>query len=422
MFQKIKNYFARYQNLSGNVFALSLVSLLNDTSSEIIYPLLPAFLALTLGASPFYIGLIEGFAESVAALLKLFSGYLSDKFNQRKLPVFIGYALASLTRPLLAFATGWQQVLAVRVTDRVGKGIRGTPRDALLAESVAPEKRGLAFGFNRAADHLGAVLGPVCAFVLLYFLASNPDNPTAQDYRQIFLFASIPVVLGLFVIGIFVKETPHEELAENGSMTPIKLSLREFDPNFKRFLAIIALFTLSNSTDAFLLLRAEQTGIPVAVLPLLWMALHFSKVVFSLVGGDLSDRIGRKKLIFTGWIVYALVYVGFAFVSEPWQAWALFIFYGIYFGFTEGVEKALVADLVGTPEKRGTAFGFYNLAFSIAVFPASILFGLLWDKFGASVAFLISASISVAAALLLLTVRNSNAAGGVMAGEINRST
>ena len=322
------------------MLALSLVSLLNDTSSEIIYPLLPAFLALTLGASPFAIGLIEGFAESVASLLKLFSGYLSDKFEQRKFPVFLGYSLASLTRPLLAFATSWQQVLFVRVTDRVGKGIRGAPRDALLAESVPPEKRGLAFGFNRAADHFGAVFGPVVAFILLSFLASNPDEPTAQDYRQVFLFASVPVVLGLFVIVFFVKEENAKAASGRRSLTPIKLSLKEFDGNFKRFLLIIALFTLSNSTDAFLLLRAEQAGIPVAVLPLLWMALHFSKVVFSLIGGDLSDRIGRKTLIFSGWIVYALVYAGFAFVETAWQAWALFIIYGVYFGLTEGVGKS----------------------------------------------------------------------------------
>ena len=404
MFQKVKKFFARYRNLSGNVFALSLVSLLNDTSSEIIYPLLPAFLALTLGASPFAIGLIEGFAESVAALLKLFSGYFSDRFNNRKLPVFFGYSLASLTRPLLAFAVSWQQVLAVRVIDRVGKGIRGTPRDALLADSVPPEKRGLAFGFNRAADHLGAVIGPVCAVVLLYLLANNPENPTEQDYRQVFLFASVPVALGLFVIVFFVKEKPHEPEDPNGTMTPIKLSLKEFDPNFKRFLIVIAVFTLSNSTDAFLLLRAEKAGIAPALLPILWMVLHFSKVLFSLVGGDLSDRFGRKATIFSGWIVYALVYAGFAFVNAEWQAWALFIVYGIYFGLTEGVEKALVADLVA-PEKRGTAYGFYNLAYSITVLPASVLFGLFWDRLGATPAFLISASISLCAAVLLLTIK-----------------
>jgi len=404
MFHQIKRWFSRYKNLPGNVLALSLVSLLNDTSSEIIYPILPTFLALTLGASPFFIGLIEGFAESVASFLKLFSGYLSDKFNRRKLPVFLGYSLASLTRPLLAFATTWQHVLFVRVSDRVGKGIRGAPRDAILANSVPAEKRGMVFGFNRAADHLGAVFGPVAAFLLLYFLASNPDEPTAQDYRQVFLFASIPVALGLFVIVFFVKEDAKTKLPEDFEPPKITLSLKAFDGNFKRFLFILALFTLSNSTDAFLLLRAEQAGIPVAVLPLLWMFLHFSKVVFSLVGGDLSDRIGRKKMIFAGWILYAVVYAGFAFVESAWQVWVLFLIYGAYFGLTEGAEKALVADLV-EPEKRGTAFGFYNLAFSITVFPASIIFGALWTKFGAETAFLVSAAISICAAGLLLTIK-----------------
>ena len=403
------SYFSRYKNLPRNVFALSFVSLLNDTSSEIIYPLLPAFLALTLGASPFAIGLIEGFAESVAALLKLFSGYLSDKFEKRKFPVFFGYALASLTRPILAFATGWHQVMAVRVVDRVGKGIRGAPRDAILAESVAPAERGFAFGFNRAADHLGAVIGPICAYFLLSHYAANPQNPTAEDYRHVFLFASIPVIFGLFIIGFFVNEKKRDETTSTINTAPIKLSLKEFDGNFKRFLAVIAIFTLSNSTDVFLLLRAEQSGIAPAVLPLLWMFLHISKVVFSLIGGDLSDKIGRKKLIFSGWMIYALVYAGFAFVSEPWQAWTLFLIYGVYFGLTEGVEKALVADLV-EPEKRGTAFGFYNLAFSITVLPASLLFGLFWTEFGAPAAFLISATVSVCAAILLLTVQTKTEA------------
>ncbi len=406
MLKRLKSFFSRYRGLSGNVFALSLVSLFNDTSSEIIYPLLPAFLALTLGASPFAIGVIEGFAESVAAFLKLFSGYFSDKFNSRKLPVFVGYSLAGVVRPILAFATSWPQVLFVRLTDRVGKGIRGAPRDALIAGSVAPEKRGLAFGFNRAADHLGAVFGPICASVLLFLLADNPSQPSARDYSQVFLFASAPVILGLFVIAFFVKEEPRPTDVDSNSK--IKLSLNEFDGNFKRFLVVIALFTLSNSTDAFLLLRAEQSGVAVAVLPLLWMALHFSKVVFSLIGGDLSDKFGRKTLIFTGWVIYAFVYAGFAFVTESWQAWALFIIYGAYFGLTEGVEKAFVADLVGAPEKRGTAFGFYNLAFSITVFPASLIFGALWTYLGAQYAFLTSASSSIAAAVLLLSIRNSS--------------
>jgi MFS family permease len=394
-------FFQRYRGLPPTVFALSFVSFLNDTSSDIIYPLLPAFLALTLGASPFAIGLIEGFAESVASILKLFSGYLSDKFGRRKLPVFLGYSLAAIVRPLLAFVTSWQQVLVVRMTDRIGKGIRGAPRDAILAASVPKEKRGLVFGFNRAADHLGAVVGPVIAYFLLTWLAENPDNPTAREYQNVFLFASIPVALGLLIIVGFVREEPKAPV--NGETMPIKFSLAAFDGNFKRFLAIVALFTLSNSTDAFLLLRAKEAGIAAAVLPLIWMALHFSKFFSSIIGGDLSDKVGRKLLIFTGWVIYALVYAGFAFAHSTWQIWALFIIYGFYFGLTEGVEKALVADLVDD-EKRGTAFGFYNLAFGITVFPASLLFGLIWNQFGSASAFLISASVSIVAALLLLTV------------------
>lgn len=394
-------FWQRYRGLPRNVLALSGVSLLNDTSSEIIYPLLPAFLALTLGASPFAIGLIEGFAESVASLLKLASGYLSDKFGTRKLPVFLGYSLAAITRPFLAFVTSWPQVLVVRMTDRVGKGIRGAPRDALIAAGVPKEKRGFAFGFNRAADHLGAVLGPVAAFLLLSWLAVDPSDPTAREYQQVFLFASVPVVIGIFVIVAFVREDTKPVTGVNNR---IKFSIREFDGNFKRYLGVLALFTLSNSTDAFLLLRAQQSGITPAVLPLLWMTLHFSKVVFSLIGGDLSDKLGRRVLIFSGWIVYALVYAGFAFASSAWQAWLLFIIYGAYFGMTEGAEKALVADMV-EEEKRGTAYGFFNLAYGITVFPASLLFGLIWSEWGATPAFLISASISLIAAILLLTIK-----------------
>jgi MFS family permease len=406
--EKKPRFWHRYRGLPPTVFALSAVSFLNDTSSEIIYPLLPAFLFLSLGATPFAIGLIEGVAESVASILKVFSGYLSDKFRKRKLPVFLGYSLAALARPLLAFATSWTHVLVVRMADRTGKGIRGAPRDALLAADVPEEKRGIAFGFNRAADHLGAVVGPVIAFLLLSYLAADPENPTTLEYQRVFLFASIPVAIGLFVIVFFVKEEKRA-IESKKDQNPIRFSLREFDGNFKRFLFVIALFTLSNSTDAFLLLRAEQAGIPPAMLPLLWMVLHFSKVFSALIGGDLSDRIGRKALIFSGWVVYAMVYIGFGYINAPWQAWALFVLYGLYFGLSESAEKALVADMV-EPEKRGTAFGFYNLAFGITVLPASLMFGFLWYQFDASTAFLASSVISLAAAGLLLTVKTPRVA------------
>jgi len=398
-------FLSRVRGLSGNVLALSAVSLLNDTSSEIIYPLLPAFLALILGASPFAIGLIEGIAESVASLLKLFSGYVSDRFGNRKLPVFLGYALAALTRPFLAFVTTWPQVLIVRTADRIGKGIRGSPRDALIASSVPRERRGFAFGFNRAADHMGAVLGPVIAFLLLFFLAIDHDNPTEKEYQHVFLYASIPVVLGLIVIVLFVHEKKHDMNGE--TRAPISLSLKGFDANFKWFLVVIALFTLSNSTDAFLLLRAQQSGIAPPLLPLLWMVLHISKVLSSLVGGHLSDVIGRRSLIVSGWVVYALVYAGFAFVGSPWQAWTLFVIYGVYFGLTEGTEKALVADLV-PEEKRGTAFGLYNLAYGITVLPASLWFGFVWTEYSAAAAFLASACVSVIAAVLFLNLKLKN--------------
>jgi MFS family permease len=387
----------RYVTLPRNVLALSFVSLLNDTSSEIIYPLLPAFLALTLGASPFAIGLIEGFAESVSSILKLFSGYLSDRFDTRKWPVFFGYSLAAFTRPILAFVSSWPQVLIVRVADRMGKGIRGAPRDALIASSVSRRERGFAFGFNRAADNLGAVLGPMAAFLLLTLFAANQDDPKAAEYQLVFFFASVPVVAGLLVVFFFIKD---ERLRKDDDPEPVRFTLAGFDRNFKRLLVVIAIFTLSNSTDAFLLLRAQQTGIHPAALPLLWMVLHLSKVGSSLVGGGLSDRFGRKKLIVAGWIVYALVYCGFAFVNTPWQSWTLFIIYGVYFGLTEGVEKALVADLVHE-NRRGTAYGLYNLAIGITVFPASLLFGLAWTELNASTAFLISAAVSVSAAIAM---------------------
>ena len=393
----------RYRSLPRNVLALSAVSLLNDTSSEIIYPLLPAFLALSLGASPFAIGLIEGFAESIASLLKLASGYISDRFGSRKFPVFLGYSLAAVMRPFLAFVTTWPQVLVVRMADRVGKGIRGAPRDALIAESVPTGQRGFAFGFNRAADHLGAVFGPIAGFVLLLIFAADTKNPTISEYQQVFLFASVPVVVGLLIIAFVVREQPKP--IEDAARPP-NLSLKGFDPNFKRFLVVIAIFTLSNSTDAFLLLRASDAGISPVVLPLLWMTLHFSKVVSSLVGGDLSDRLGRKTLIIAGWVIYAFVYVGFAFVSSAWQCWLLFIIYGMYFGLTEGVEKAFVADMV-PEEKRGTAYGLYNLAFGITVFPASLIFGLIWSQYGAQAAFLISSAVSVLSIILLTTVKSA---------------
>jgi MFS family permease len=413
MDERMPGLWQRYRRLPRNVFAISLVSLLNDASSEIIYPVLPLFLTLHLGASPKIIGIIEGAAESVSSLLKLFAGYFSDRRGRRKGLVVGGYALASFARPLLAFATSWAHVFAIRLTDRVGKGIRSAPRDAMVADAVPLEQRGIAFGFHRAMDHMGAVIGPLIGYLLFYLLAANRDAPSASDYAKVFLFASVPALAAVLVAVFFVREKPREkpqQPADAEDAKPPSLSLRGFDRNFKRFLFIVALFTLSNSTDAFLIKRANDVGVGVATIPLLWAALHLVKVLSSLIGGDLSDRLGRKRLIASGWLFYAAVYAGFAFVSSAWMAWALFLVYGIYFGLAEGAEKALVADLVRT-EQRGTAYGLYNLAFSITVLPASLLMGALWNLHGAETAFLVSAGIGTIAALLLLSMVRADARG-----------
>ncbi len=393
----------RYRKLPRNVFAISLVSLLNDISSEIIYPLLPAFLLLTLNASAGAVGIIEGTAESISSLLKLFAGYFSDKRGRRKGFVVFGYAVSSFVRPLLALAATWYHVFALRLIDRMGKGIRSAPRDAMIADTVTVKERGLAFGFHRAMDHTGATLGPLVGYLLVLLFAADRNALTSGDFTKIFLLASVPAIAAVVVVTFFVRETYKRETAQTNGvpLTPVKLSLRGFDGNFKRFLVIIALFTLSNSSDAFLLLRAQDVGVSIVNIPLLWAVLHVSKVASSLYGGHLSDILGRRRLIVSGWILYAAVYAGFAFVANTFSVWILFLIYGIYFGLVEGAEKALVADLV-KPEQRGTAYGLYNLAFGITVLPASLLMGFLWDWRGPQTAFLVSAALGGAAAFLLL--------------------
>jgi MFS family permease len=399
----------RYRRLPRNVFVISLISLLNDASSEIIYPLLPLFLTLTLGASPKDVGLIEGMAESVSSLLKLFAGYFSDRRGRRKEWVVGGYALANVVRPLLGIATNWFQVLAIRLTDRVGKGIRTAPRDAMIADSVSAKERGLAFGFHRAMDHGGAVIGPLIGFLLITVVASDKNHASASDFKKIFLLASVPALAAVLVAIFGLRES---EMKGNGNgLTKPRLTLRGFDRDFRRFLLLVALFTLSNSSDAFLLLRARDAGILESNLLLLWAALHGTKVLSSLIGGDLSDRLGRRTLIVSGWLLYAAVYLGFAFVTTPGAAWTLFLIYGVYFGLAEGAEKALVADLV-RPDQRGTAYGLYNLAFGVTVFPASYIMGTIWDWYGPRAAFIMSASIGALAALLLLAVVSARPQSG----------
>ena len=381
---------------------LAAVSFLTDASSEIIYPLLPIFLTTVLGAGASAIGAIEGAAETTSALLKLASGWWSDRVRRRKPLVVAGYSLASLARPLIAVAQSPTHVLLIRLTDRVGKGVRGAPRDALIAESVGPHVRGRAFGFQRSADHAGAVVGPLVAFALLKW--------QHIDLRTVFLLAAIPGVLSVVVLVLGVREPARDIRAPVPASTKGPPPLRGVPMGrpFWTFLASVFLFTLGNSTDAFLILRANQLGVSVALVPVLWAALHVVKSAASIPGGALSDRLGRKPLILAGWATYAAVYFGFGRATESWHAWALFLAYGLFFGLTEGSERAMVADLVGS-ERRGTAFGWYNLAIGVGALPASILFGFLWDRVGPTTAFDVGAVLAVGAAAVLAAVRAPSA-------------
>ena len=384
-----------FLGLPGNIIALGVVSFLTDASSEMIYPILPLFLTVTLGAGPALIGIIEGIAESTASLLKFFSGYFSDRIRKRRPIILSGYSISTLARPLIALAGAWWQVLVIRFSDRVGKGIRSSPRDALIADSVDAANYGKAYGFHRSMDHAGAVAGPILATLILAYVTS--------DYRSLFLLAAIPGILSLLVILFFVKETRIDRKTPSQSLT---FSLKNFDSGFKMLLASVIVFTLGNSSDAFLLLRAKEAGVPAHLIPAIWAVLHIVKTLSSTPGGVMSDRVGRKRIIIAGWLVYGLVYLGFAYASSHLHIWILFIIYGIYFGMTEGVEKAFVADLV-PQHLRGTAFGLYNFAIGISALPASLLFGVIWQKAGMEYAFITGAGIAIVASVMLLGVKRS---------------
>jgi MFS family permease len=381
--------------LPRTVLALSLVSLLTDASSEIIYPLLPLFLTATLGASAGALGVIEGAAETTASLLKLVSGWWSDRVGRRKPLVVAGYAIASVARPLVAIAQSAGQVLAIRVSDRVGKGIRSSPRDALLADSVSPDQRGRAYGLHRAADNFGAVIGPLIAFAMLRW--------TSISLRHLFLVAAIPALFALIALVVGVREDPRPARLAAVSEARRPILAGGLPRRFWGYLAVLLLFTLGNSSDAFILLRASQLGVSAALLPIIWAMLHVVKSATSTPSGALSDRVGRVPLIVTGWLIFAAVYLAFGRATATWHAWALFAVYGTYFGLTEGVEKALVADLVPA-DKRGAGFGWYNLAIGLGALPASVIFGAVWDRWGAAAAFEMGAGLSALAAVALIFV------------------
>jgi MFS family permease len=398
------------RRLPRNVLALTTTSLLNDISSEMLINLLPLFLFNVLGVRTSVIGLIEGVAETTASLLKIFSGWFSDRIGMRKGLAVLGYSLSTFVKPLLYFATTWSWVLGVRFAERVGKGIRTAPRDALVADSIDERRRGLAFGVHRAGDTAGAVIGIAIALLVLLAAQRGSATLTRSSFQVIVLLSLIPAALAVIVLVLGVQEvSPTERVTDY--LRPKRAEeqiprTRGFDRRFRLFLLIMLLFTLGNSSDAFLILRAQTVGL--SVIGVMGMMLTFS-LVYALVSapaGVLSDRVGRRRLLIGGWVIYTLVYLGFARAEAGWQVWLLMSIYGVYYGLTEGVAKAFVADLVPV-DRRGTAYGLYNAVVGLAAFPASMVAGVLWqgvgrwDGFGPAAPFLLGAALALTASFLL---------------------
>jgi MFS family permease len=369
------------------VIGLGVTSFFTDVGSEMIFPLLPIFVA-SLGASTAFLGFVEGLADATSSLLKLASGYAADRVQRKKPLVLFGYGVAALVRPLIALATAPWHVLAVRVTDRMGKGLRASPRDVLIAASVSKEETGRAFGFHRAMDHAGAVVGPLVATALLGL---------GVPLRTVFWAALIPGALSVLAV-VTVRE-PKVRAPEH--MASPSAAQRRLPGSLRSYLAIVVLFALGNSSDAFLLLRAKDLGVPIASLPLLWAVFHVAKVVSTYLGGGWSDRIARPKLIVAGWSVYAGTYLAFGLATQAWQAWALFVVYGTYYGLTEPAEKALVKDLAPAGV-RGRAYGFYNFMTGVSAVPAGVLTGWLWQTWSPLVALAAGAGCAAAASVALV--------------------
>ncbi len=380
--------------VSRNVLVLGLVSLATDASSEMIYPLVPLFLTRVLGAPVAVVGLIEGLAEATASVLKGVSGWLSDRVGRRRPLVVAGYGLAAIAKPLLALAAGWPLVLAARVLDRFGKGVRGSPRDALIADSSPDGLRGRAFGFHRAMDQTGAVIGPLLVLPLLALFH--------QNLRALFVAAFVPAALGVAILTA-VRETGRGP--SPGAALP-RFHLRGTPAAFHRFLAVMLLFALGNSSDMFLILRARQLGIGTGAVVLLFAVYNAVYAAASYPAGVISDRIGRKRVMTAGLAVFALVYAGFGLARGPVWVWVLFAVYGLYQGLTDGTSRALVVDLV-SPELRATALGVYAMATGLAALPASVIAGLLWDKVGPAAPFLYGAALAALACSGSMLVRPS---------------
>ena len=387
------------RKLHPNIWVVTATSFLTDISSEMIVYLIPLFLSNILGVRTVVIGLIDGVAETTASLLKIYSGALSDKLGKRKELAVLGYALSTVAKPFLYFANTWGWVLGVRFADRAGKGIRTAPRDALVAASVDEKSRGLAFGLHRAGDTAGAFLGLGIASLIIWLTQSDASLLTRKTFQTAVLVSIVPAVLAVIVLALGAKE-----VAAAGKGSSVKrLTFTGIDARFKSFLLVIVLFTLGNSSDAFIVLRAQERGL--SVLQTMFMLMTFTAIYTVLSGplGALSDKVGRRRLIISGWLAYGLVYLGFAFSATGWHIWALFGLYGVYYAATEGTAKALVADLV-PDSQRGTAYGLFNAAIGLTALPASVIAGLLWQGLGAWTGFGASAPFFFGAVMALLAM------------------
>lgn len=374
-----------------NVFVAGLVSFFMDVSSEMIYPLVPLFLANVLGTNKSVIGLIEGIAESTASVLKVFSGWFSDRIGNRKWLMAAGYGISTLSRPLVALSSGWHHVMGSRFMDRFGKGVRTAPRDAVIAESSAKAHLGRAFGFHRAMDTMGAVVGPALAFFLLGLFSNN--------YRWVFWLSMIPGAIAVLLIVFFITEKK-KVVATVISERPT-LTIEHFDWRFKCFVAIATLFALGNSSDVFLILRAQQIGIPTVMIPVVYLVFNIVYSLSAVPAGIAADRFGRKRVILIGFVLFAAIYYGFATVRDPSAVWILFAFYGLFMGLTEGVQKAFLATII-PPAFKATAFGVYTTAVGLAMLPASLVGGWLWEHISPAATFYYGAITAVLSAALFV--------------------
>jgi MFS family permease len=388
--------------LHPNIFFLGLVSLLTDVSSEMIFTLVPLFVANVLGAGALAIGLIGGLSESTDAIFRIFSGRISDRIKKRKLLAVLGYGFSTIVKPFMLLANVWGGVLAVRFGDRVGKGIRSSPRDALVADSVEKGQRGKGFGIHRAMDTSGAVLGLAIAAVIIYLTEGRTLDLGLSTYRWLVLVGIVPAVLAVLVLLAFVRERKKSASgADTGAAVSLPKPDIKFDNRFKLFLVIMGVFTLGNSSDFFIVLRAQNLGSPVLYVTLMLVLFNVSYAAVSTPAGVLSDRLGRRRVIAIGWTVYALVYLGFALSTSTWHIWVLFACYGIYYGIVEGVARAFVADLVPA-ERRGTAYGYYQGVVGITLLPASVIAGWLWEVVNPAMTFYLGAGLAFIAMLGLL--------------------